>query len=154
MCLDRSCNDRRWWISSVLSGLSSGRVFIHSPSHKEMGGNRDAQSQTTNMKRVHLWNNQTITPNGVKTFTFRLGTATSVLSMEDVDNWWSWSEWEGGMSQNIIYLYFKKLSSSTSANHFIPLQRLSIYFYVVSSSSINKRQKLSRAQRSWFMHCV
>ena len=71
----------------MLSMLSLGRVFILSPSHEEMGGNRDAQSQTAKIqKRAHLLNNQTKTPNGVKTFTFRLGTATSVLSMEDVDN--------------------------------------------------------------------
>ena len=33
-----------------------------------MAGNRDAQSQTA--KRKELTNNQTKTPNGVKTFTF------------------------------------------------------------------------------------
>ena len=31
--------------------VSSGRVFIHSPSHEEMGGIRDAQSQIANMKK-------------------------------------------------------------------------------------------------------
>ena len=36
----------------------------------EKGGNRDAQSQIANWKRVNLSNNQTKTPNGVKTFTF------------------------------------------------------------------------------------
>ena len=46
---------------------------------QEKGGNRDAQSQTE--KRKDLTNNQTKTPNGVITF-----------SMEDIDNWWSWSE--------------------------------------------------------------
>ena len=35
MCLDRSWNDRRWSVSSMLSGLFSGRVFIHSPSHEK-----------------------------------------------------------------------------------------------------------------------
>ena len=35
---------------------------------REKGGNRDAQSQTANRKK--LTNNQTKTPNGVKTFTF------------------------------------------------------------------------------------
>ena len=36
-----------------------------------------------NTKRVNRSNNQTKTPNGVKTFTFyRLGTATSLFSME------------------------------------------------------------------------
>ena len=34
----------------------------------EKGGNRDAQSQTA--KIIDLSNNQTKTPNGVKTFTF------------------------------------------------------------------------------------
>src|SRR5215216_4676061 len=33
VCLDRSWNDRRWSVSSMLSGLFLGRVFIHSPSH-------------------------------------------------------------------------------------------------------------------------
>ena len=37
---------------------------------REKGGNRDAQSQTTNTKRVNLSNNQTKTPSEVKTFTF------------------------------------------------------------------------------------
>ena len=37
---------------------------------REKGGNRDAQSQTANWKRVNLSNNQTKTPNGVKTITF------------------------------------------------------------------------------------
>ena len=37
---------------------------------REKGGSRDAQSQTTNWKRVNLLNNRTKTPNGVKIFTF------------------------------------------------------------------------------------
>ena len=37
---------------------------------QEKGGNKDAQSQTANRKRVNLSNNQTKTPNGVQTFTF------------------------------------------------------------------------------------
>ena len=40
---------------------------------REKGGNRDAQSQTANWKRVNLLNNQTKTPSGVITFTFLLG---------------------------------------------------------------------------------
>ena len=35
MCLDRSWNNRRWSVSSMLSWLFSGRVFIHSPSHEK-----------------------------------------------------------------------------------------------------------------------
>ena len=35
VCLDRSWNDRRWSVSSMLSGLFSGRVFIHLPSHEK-----------------------------------------------------------------------------------------------------------------------
>ena len=39
-----------------------------------------------NTKRVNRLNNQTKTPNGVKTFTFyRLGTATSLFSMGYID---------------------------------------------------------------------
>ena len=37
---------------------------------REKGGNRGAQSQTANRKRVNLSNNQTKTSNGVQTFTF------------------------------------------------------------------------------------
>ena len=54
VCLDHSWNDRRWSIASVLSGLFSGRVFIHSPSHEKMGGNRDAQSQTAKYKKEFI----------------------------------------------------------------------------------------------------
>ena len=44
---------------------------------------------------------------GSKPLLLSLGNRNSVLSMEDIDNWWSWSKWEGCMSQNIIYLCLK-----------------------------------------------
>ena len=53
----------------MLSGLFSSSVYSLAIA-REKGGNRDAQSQTANRKRVNLSNNQTKTPNGVKTFTF------------------------------------------------------------------------------------
>ena len=68
---------------------------------------------------------------GVNLYFYRLGTATSVLSMEDIDNWWSWSKWEGCMSQNIIYLCFKNLSSGTSANHCFPLRRDYLFTFML-----------------------
>ena len=51
------------------------RAILRSSVHslaiaREKGSNRDAHSQTANMKRVHFLNNQTKTPNGIKTFTF------------------------------------------------------------------------------------
>ena len=70
MCLDRSWNDRRWSVSSMLSGLFSGRVFIHSPSHEKRAVIGMPSPKLQTWKRVHLLNNQTKTPNGVKTFTF------------------------------------------------------------------------------------
>ena len=38
----------------MLSMLSSGPVFIHSPSHEEMGGNRGAQSQTAKYEKEFI----------------------------------------------------------------------------------------------------
>ena len=70
MCLDRSWNDRRWSVSSMLSGLFSGRVFIHSPSHEKRAVLGMPSPKLENTKRVNHSNNQTKTPNGVKTFTF------------------------------------------------------------------------------------
>ena len=76
----------------VVSIFHAKRVILRSSVYslaisREKGGNRDAQSQPAKYKKgVHLLHNQTKTPNEVKTFTFRLGTATSVLSMEDIDN--------------------------------------------------------------------
>ena len=59
----------------VVSIFHAKRVILRSSVYslviaREKGGNRDAHSQTANMKRVHLLNNQTKTPNGIKTFTF------------------------------------------------------------------------------------
>ena len=52
----------------------------------EKGGNRDAQSQIA--KRIDLTNNQTKTPNGVKTFTFiAWEPPLAFLAFEDIDNW-------------------------------------------------------------------
>ena len=154
MFLDRSWNDRRWSISSMLSMLFSGRVFIHLPSHRKMAVLGMPSPKLQTWKRVHLLNNQTKTPNGVKTFTFRLVTATSVLSMEDVDNWWSWSEWEGGMSQNYHLSLFQKLSSGTSANHYFPLRRDYLFTFMLCHHLLKQAPETERARLSWFMHCV
>ena len=70
MCLDRSWNGRRWSVSSMLSGLFSGRLFIHSPSHEKMAVIGMPSPKLQNAKRVNRSNNKTKTPNGVKTFTF------------------------------------------------------------------------------------
>ena len=51
---------------------------------REKGSNRNAQSQTANRKE--LTNHQTKTPTESKPLLYRLGTATSVFSMEDIDN--------------------------------------------------------------------
>ena len=52
----------------MLSGLFSGQVFIHLPSHEKrvVIGMPSPKLQ----KEKELTNNQTKTPNGVKTFTF------------------------------------------------------------------------------------
>ena len=66
VCLDRSWNDRRWSASSMLSGLFSGWVFIHSPLHEK----RAVIGIPSPKLQKELITNQTKTPNGVKTFTF------------------------------------------------------------------------------------
>ena len=75
---------------------------------REKSGNRDAQSQTANRKRVNLSNNQTKTLNGVKTFTFIpsepplacLAWKILITDSREVNE-------KRCMSQNIIYLCFK-----------------------------------------------
>ena len=55
---------------------------------REKGGNRDAQSQTTKYKKDLI--GRIIKQNSQRSqnlYFYRLGTATSVLSMEDIDNW-------------------------------------------------------------------
>ena len=60
----------RWLISSVLSGLFSGQVFIHSPLHEKRAILGMPSPKLQNTRRVNRSNSQTKTPNGVKTFTF------------------------------------------------------------------------------------
>ena len=50
----------------MLSALFSGRVFIHSPSHEK----RAVIGMPSPKLQTEKANNQTKTPNGVKTFTF------------------------------------------------------------------------------------
>ena len=73
----------------------------------------------------------TVGGGGVNFYFYRLGTATNVFSMEDIDNWWSRSIQEGCISQNIIYLYFKNLSSRTSKNHCFPLRRDYLFTFML-----------------------
>ena len=54
----------------MLSGLFSGRVFIHSPLHEKRAVLGMPRPKLQNTKRVNRSNNQTKTPNGVKNFTF------------------------------------------------------------------------------------
>ena len=132
MCLDRSWIDRRWSVS---------------PSHEKMGGNRDAQSQTANRKRVNLSNNQTKTPNGVQTFTF--------IAWEPPLAFLAWKMLitdgcevnKKGACLKISFISVLKIELWHLCKSLLPSAKgLSIYFYVVSPPSKNKRQKLSRAQ--------
>ena len=51
---------------------------------RERGGNRDSQSQTANRKSLQIIKQKLQMES--KPFFYRLGTATSMLSMEDIDN--------------------------------------------------------------------
>ena len=54
----------------MLSGLFSGQVFIHLPLHEKRAVIGMPSPKLQNTKIVNSSNNQTKTPNGVKTFTF------------------------------------------------------------------------------------
>ena len=136
MCLDRSWNDRRWSVSSMLSGLFSGRVFIHSPSHEKRAVIGMPQSQTTNWKRVNLLNNRTKTPNGVKIFTFIawepplacLAWKILITDGREVN--------EKGACLKISFTSVFKLELLHLCKSLLTSAKgLSIYFYVVSSPS-------------------
>ena len=51
---------------------------------REKGGNRDAQSQTANRKSLQIIKQNSQWSQNL--YFYRLGTATSMLSMEDIDN--------------------------------------------------------------------
>ena len=111
-------------------------MFIQSPSHEKMGGNRDAQSQTANIKRVHLWINQTKTPNGVKTFTFTawepplacLAWKMLINDGREVN--------EKGACLKISFISVLKTELWHLYKSPLPsMKGLSIYFYVVSPPS-------------------
>ena len=132
MCLYHSWNDRRWSVSSMLSRLFSG------PSPK-----------LQNTKIVNRSNNQTKTPNGVKTFTFItwepplacLAWEILITDGREVN--------EKGACLKISFISVLKTELWHLYKSLLPSAKgLSIYFYVMSPPSKNKRQKLSRAQLS------
>ena len=99
----------------------------------EKGGNRDAQSQTA---KKELTNNQTKTPNGVKTFTFIawepplacLAWKILITDGREVN--------EKGACPKISFTYFLKIELWHLCKSLLPSAKgLSIYFYVVSSPS-------------------
>ena len=53
---------------------------------------------------------------GVNIYFYRLGTATNVFSMEDIDNFRREGNKKGAFPKNSIIFVFKTLSSGTSAN--------------------------------------
>ena len=113
------------------------RSSVYSPAiAREKGGNRDAQSQTANRKRVNLSNNQTKTPNGVKTFTFitwepplaYLAWKILITDGREVN--------EKGACLKISFISVLKFELWHLCKSLLPsVKGLSIYFYVVSSSS-------------------
>ena len=132
MCLDRSWNDRRWSVSSMLSGLFSGRVFIHSPSHEKRAVIRMPNPKLQNRKRVNCSNNQTKTPNGVKTFIFIacepplacLAWEILITDGREVN--------EKGACLKISFIFILKLELWHLCKSLLPsVKGLSIYFYVV-----------------------
>ena len=136
MCLDRSWNDRRWSVSSILRRLFSGRVFIHSPSHEKRAIIGMPSPKLQNTKRVNHSNNQTKTPNGVKTFTFIawepplacLTWEILIIDGREVN--------EKGACLKISFISILKIELSHLCKSLLPFAKgLSIYFYVVSSPS-------------------
>ena len=136
MCLDHSWNDRRWSVSSMLSGLFSGRVFIHSPSHEKRAIIGMPSPKLQNTKRVNHSNNQTKTPNEVKTFTFIawepplvcLAWKILINDGREVN--------EKGACPKISFTSVLKIELWHLYKSLLPSAKgLSIYFYVVSPPS-------------------
>ena len=136
MCLDCSWNDRRWSVSSMLSGLFSGRVFIHSPSHEKRAVIGMPSPKLQTWKRVHVLNNQTKTPNGVKTFMFIawepplacLAWKMLITDGREVN--------KKGACLKISFIFVLELELWHLCKSLLPSAKgLSIYFYVVSSPS-------------------
>ena len=136
VCLDHSWNDKRWSVSSMLSGLFSGRVFIHSPSHEKRAVLGMPSPKLQNTKRVNRSNNQTKTPNGVKTFTFyRLATTTSLISMGELITDSREVNEKAACLKISITSVFKLELWHLYKSLFPSAKGLSISFYVVSSPS-------------------
>ena len=86
----------------MLSMLSSGQVFIHSPSHEKRAviGIPSPELKLQIIKQnspglLLVWTSPVVSDKpwnvivgggGVNLYFYRLGTATSMLSMEDIDN--------------------------------------------------------------------
>ena len=146
VCLDRSWNDRRWSVSSMLSGLFSGWVFIHSPLHEKRAVIGMPSPKLQNTKRVNRSNNQTKTPNGVKTFTFIawerplacLSWKILILDGREVN--------EKGACLKISFISVLKIELWHLCKSLLPSTKgLSVYFYVVSSPA-------KTSTRNWVEH--
>ena len=68
---------------------------------------------------------------GVKTLLFCLGTAYSMCTLEDGENYWS-LRWQWKHATQNYYLCFQSLSSGTSANQCFPLRRFSLFIFLSS----------------------
>ena len=121
---------------------------------QEKGGNRDAQSQTANLKRVNLSNNQTKAPNGVKTFTFIawepplacLAWKILITDGREVN--------EKGACLKISFIsILKNLSSGTSANHCFPLRRDYLFTFMLCHHLL-KQVPEPESTVVMLMHCV
>ena len=114
---------------------------------REKGGNRDAQSQTTNWKRVSLSNNQTKTPNGVKTFTFIAWEPPLACLAWEILITDSCEVNEKGACLKITFTSVLKLELLHLCKSLLPSAKgLSICFYVVSSPS-------KTSARTWEHSC-
>ena len=114
---------------------------------REKGGNRDAQSQTA--KRKELTNNQTKTPNGVKTFTFIawepplacLAWKILITDGREVNK-------KGAFLKISFTSVFKNMSSGTSANHCFPLRRDYLFTFMVCHHLLKQAPETEGAQLS------
>ena len=137
----------------MLSGLFSGRVFIHSPSHEKRAVIGMPSPKLQNIKGVNRLNNQTKTPNGVKTFTFIawepplacLAWKMLITDGREVN--------EKGACLKISFTSILKIELWHLCKSLLPsVKGLSIYFYVESSPSQTSVSPESTIVI--LMHCV
>ena len=112
-----------------VSGLFSGRVFIHLPSHekREVIGMPSAKLQKE--KSLQIIKQKLLQSHKLSFIAWEpllMCLAWKILITDGLE-----VNKKGAFLKIIIYLCFKDLSSSTSANHYFPLRRDYLFTFIL-----------------------